>query len=242
MVPSGYMQSRCSRASTRHGDIPPSPDLRIPREERRYIPPLPPFVQASTQFTTGATHPSATAICRPFSPRRFRQAMHLEGRDGDRRLFWIGGRLRLPTNPGIHSALVVQQQQQLPFPHSCSGLGRQASCSILDIFFFFFSHFVFFFRLLSFCMLLACWWNIRGGRSRWTGGALRMELGAFGFGLSPRRPVETEMNMDLGRVYGDIPRWTRRRGQRERWIGDEIRSSLRHIGLVMREALGLFLM
>lgn len=31
----------------------------------------------------------------------------------------------------------------------------------------------FFFRLLSFCMLLACWWNIRGGRSRWTGGALR---------------------------------------------------------------------
>lgn len=242
MVPSGYMQSRCSRASTRHGDIPPSPDLRIPREERRYIPPLPPFVQASTQFTTGATHPSATAICRPFPPRRFRQAMHLEGRDGDRRLFWIGGRLRLPTNPGIHSALVVQQQQQLVFPHSCSGLGRQASCSILDIFFFFFSHFVFFLG----CYHFACCWLVGvtfvGGEAGGPG-ALRMELGAFGFGLSPRRPVETEMNMDLGRVYGDIPRWTRRRGQRERWIGDEIRSSLRHIGLVVtREALGLFLM
>lgn len=67
MVPSGYMQSRCSRASTRHGDIPPSPDLRIPRQERRYIPPLPPFVQALTQFTNGAT-PLGNRHLSPFFP------------------------------------------------------------------------------------------------------------------------------------------------------------------------------
>lgn len=70
---------------------------------------------------------------------------------------------------------LVVQQQQLVFPHSCSGLGRQASLLHLGHFFTFLL-----FPLCVFlgCYHFACCWLVGGtfvgggGRSRWTvGGA-----------------------------------------------------------------------
>lgn len=63
------------------------------------------------------------------------------------------------------------------------------------------------------------------------GGSFGLELGAFG--LFPRRPVE---NGDEHGFRAGLRRYTQMdeeaRAGRERWIGEEIRSSLRHIGLV----------